>query len=152
MTIYNTAQNSGELFLKSFWYIINFYLATASQWSLSTVSLVSLSVSSSRLIMAFSLSAKTNILRVYFRCAIFVHWPRKLWNTLGSVLILIKLTFLISKRNITKRSLVPTLLLRRDRYKQCCGSGMFIPDSNFFLVRSRICIKEFKYFYPKYCF
>jgi hypothetical protein len=33
--------------------------------------------------------------------------------------------------------------------KQCCGSGMFIPDPNFFHPRSRIRIKEFKYFNPK---
>jgi hypothetical protein len=48
----------------------------------------------------------------------------------------------------------------RFRLKQCCGSGMFILDPNFFhpgsLIEgpkdsgSRIRIKEFKYF-PKYC-
>jgi hypothetical protein len=32
---------------------------------------------------------------------------------------------------------------------QCCGSGMFIPDPNFFHPGSRIRIKEFKYFNPK---
>jgi hypothetical protein len=46
-------------------------------------------------------------------------------------------------------------------HKQCCGSGMFIPDPgseffqsripdpNFFHPGSRICIKEFKYINPK---
>ena len=33
--------------------------------------------------------------------------------------------------------------------KQCCGSGMFIPDPTFFHPGSRILIKEFKYFNPK---
>ncbi len=52
-------RNLKNIFLKSFRCKINYNLATASQWSLSTVSLVSLSVSSSRLIIAFSLSAET---------------------------------------------------------------------------------------------
>jgi hypothetical protein len=30
-------------------------------------------------------------------------------------------------------------------FKQCCGSGMFIPDPNFFPPGSRIPIKELKY-------
>ncbi len=35
---------------------------------------------------------------------------------------------------------------------QCCGSGMFIPDPNFFHPGSRIRIKkESKYFNPKNC-
>jgi hypothetical protein len=34
-------------------------------------------------------------------------------------------------------------------YGQCCGSGINIPDPNFFLPGSRICIKEFKYFIQK---
>ncbi len=33
---------------------------------------------------------------------------------------------------------------------QCCGSGMFIPDPNFFHPGSRICIKEVKYFIKKF--
>ncbi len=41
--------------------------------------------------------------------------------------------------------------------RQCCGSGMFIPDPTFFypgseLSPSRIRIKEFKYFNPKKMF
>ncbi len=32
---------------------------------------------------------------------------------------------------------------------QCCGSGCFIPDPNFFHPGFRIRIKEFKYFGPK---
>jgi hypothetical protein len=35
---------------------------------------------------------------------------------------------------------------------QCCGSGMFIPDPNFFHPASRIRIKEFKHFNPKKLF
>jgi hypothetical protein len=35
---------------------------------------------------------------------------------------------------------------------ECCGSGMVIPEANFFLPGSRICIKEFKYFKPKICY
>ncbi len=35
---------------------------------------------------------------------------------------------------------------------QCCGSGMFIPDPNFFHPGSRIRIKEFRYFNQKNCF
>ncbi len=41
--------------------------------------------------------------------------------------------------------------------KQCCGSGMFIPDKNFSIPytgtkKFRILIRECKYFYPKNCF
>ncbi len=35
---------------------------------------------------------------------------------------------------------------------QCCRSGIFIPDPNFFHPWSRIHVNEFKYFYPKNCF
>ncbi len=35
--------------------------------------------------------------------------------------------------------------------QQYCGSGMFIPDPNFFHPWSRIRIKEFRYFSPKHC-
>ncbi len=34
-------------------------------------------------------------------------------------------------------------------YFQCCGSGIFIPDPNFFHPGSRIRIKEFKFFNSK---
>ncbi len=34
-------------------------------------------------------------------------------------------------------------------FKQCCGSGMFIPDPNCLHPGSRIRIEEFKYFNPK---
>jgi hypothetical protein len=37
----------------------------------------------------------------------------------------------------------------RQYFYQCCGSGMFIPDPTFFHPRSRILIKEFKYFSPQ---
>ena len=36
--------------------------------------------------------------------------------------------------------------------QQCCGSGMFIPDPNFFHPGSRICVQEFKYFNQKKIF
>ncbi len=34
-------------------------------------------------------------------------------------------------------------------FYQCCGSGMFIPDTKFFHSGSQIRIKEFKYYNPK---
>jgi hypothetical protein len=37
-------------------------------------------------------------------------------------------------------------------YSSVGGSGMFIPDPNFFHPRSPIRIKEFDYFKPKNCF
>jgi hypothetical protein len=37
----------------------------------------------------------------------------------------------------------------QNRKKQCCGSGMFIPDPTFFHPGSRIRIKELKNFNPK---
>jgi hypothetical protein len=41
---------------------------------------------------------------------------------------------------------------RRQDKQRCRGSGMFIPDPNFFHPGSWIRIKEFKYFNPKNCF
>jgi hypothetical protein len=46
---------------------------------------------------------------------------------------------------------VPVLSVIAFSLKQCCGSGMFIPDPHFSIPapwskRSRICIKEFMYF------
>jgi hypothetical protein len=41
--------------------------------------------------------------------------------------------------------------LQKNYYFQCCGSGTFIPDTNFFHPGSEVfsSIKEFKYFNPK---
>jgi hypothetical protein len=71
---------------------------------------------------------------------------------------------LVEGRNLEKvqmRAVTMVSGLQGATYKQCCGSGMFIPDpgSEFFTFRipdpiffhpgSRIRIKEFKYFNPK---